>query len=78
MISSPRVGVDVNRGKIDTEDLVVSDEIGSDLLSVSVGIDLNPVRCRGAVKPFQSDLHEMFWIDALHVHRHFLYPNLRR
>lgn len=58
----PGIWIDVNRSKIDAKSLIISDEVGSDLCSVGVGIESGSRRGRGTIEAFKSDLHQMFGV----------------
>lgn len=73
----PRVCIDVNRSEINTQNLVVPYEISSNLLSICVWIELNSARWWGTIKSFQSNLHQVLWIESLDINSHFLYPILQ-
>lgn len=55
---------------------MVSDEISSNLLGICIWIELNSIGCGWAIESLQTNLHQVLWINALHIHSHFLNPSL--
>ncbi|RWW13633.1 hypothetical protein GW17_00022632 [Ensete ventricosum] len=74
---SPGIWVEMGRGVVDAQSLVVPDEVSSYLACNRVRVKPRSLRRGGPVEAFCSGSQEVHRIDRLHVKRHLLNPLLR-